>query len=51
MSDPRSAAALPVVFAVQPSDADGAEPHVAIQPLFVSVTGAMTLTDRDGREA
>ena len=34
-----------------PPAEDGGAPEVAIRPLFVSVTPAMTLTDHDGRAA
>ena len=32
-------------------DQDGGEPEYLISPLFIFPTGAMTLTDHDGREA
>ena len=35
----------------RPPAGEGAQPEYAVQPLFVSVTPAMTLTDHDGAEA
>ena len=34
-----------------PPTEEGAAPEYAVQPLFVSVTPAMTITDHDGAEA
>ena len=41
------------IVAVNPSapPEDGGEPEYVISPLFVSLTPAMTITGRDGREA
>ena len=41
------------IVAVEPhrSAEEGAEGEYAVQPLFVSVTPAMTITDHDGTEA
>ena len=43
-------AAIVAVNPCPPAE-DGAEPEYAVQPLFVSVTPAMTITDHDGTEA
>ncbi len=36
---------------VRPSGEEGGEDEYRVQPLFVSVTPSMKLTDHDGREA
>ena len=38
-----------VAVAKSPLAEDGAEPEYVLQPLFISITGNMALTDRIGR--
>ena len=44
------AAAIVAVNPCPPAE-EGAEPEFHVQPLFVSITNDMVLTDHDGREA
>ena len=48
--DSEPAAAIATVLPTSPETPDG-EPGYFVQPLFVSVTPAMRLTDHDGRAA
>ena len=48
--DGQPAAAIVAVNAC-PNAEDGGEPEYVLQPLFVTVTAAMTIADHDGFEA